>query len=144
MAFVTIDDHVTVVFANSTTLHTRVDSIERDVFHTIEKSRLHHEHEGIHWLRGWFTPDADEVKAALAAQALAEEQKPQFKQESFVQKTMRDVFLEELSKGRTGGTALDLDALLKEIGVKTHLDAQMNPPPQQAHSRWRGMFGKKS
>lgn len=78
-----VDDHVTIV-APTLTLCLVVESVARNTFTCLADNFLlpdaggwafNNDEEGILWLRGWHTPDSEEVKAARVAQGIGDQKR---------------------------------------------------------------------
>jgi transposase len=78
----TVDDQITVV-TPATTLCLIVETVARNSFtcrgddflSDVEGWKFTNGAEGIHWIRGWHTPDSEEVKAARVAQGIGNDKK---------------------------------------------------------------------
>jgi hypothetical protein len=83
MTRLTVDDHITIV-TPTLTLCTIVETIARNTFTCLGDNdflpdvggwMFNNDEEGIHWIRGWHTPDSEEVKAARVAQGIGNDKK---------------------------------------------------------------------
>ena len=83
MTRLAVDDHVTIV-APTLTLCLVVETVARNTFTCLADNFLlpdvggwafNHDEEGIGWIRGWYTPDSEEVKAARVAQGIGDQKR---------------------------------------------------------------------
>lgn len=154
MTSLAIDDHITIVLT-SMTLCLVVEKVERKAFFCMPDDdlpdiggwRLNNDDEGSLWIRGWHTPDSEEVKAARVAQGIGNDKKrrkrPTYKE------------LEEQVK-RAEAEADNVRKLLDEMKRQAEqerrrtpvqypwrVDTQINPCPNESYSdaAWRKLKG---
>lgn len=116
--YVAIDDKITRVHPDYTVCET-VESVTREGFSTKSApglTSLRHSGEGITWVRGWHTPDSEEVKAAQVAQGLEENK-------------------EQVAPGKS------LEELVREAILRQQMTLPPPPPPPQPAPYPGGNFG---
>lgn len=134
MKRVAIDDPITLVF-QAMTLCLTVEKVERQTFYCaagdglpdVGGVPLHHDDEGSLWIRGWYTPDSEEVKAARVAQEIGDDRKrPQ-------RPTYRE--LEEQAK-RNEVEADNARKLLDDMKRRAEQERHAHPEPRRGYP-WR-------
>ena len=123
MTRLTVDDRVTIV-TRTLTLCLVVESVARNTFTCLADDFLpdiggwqfNNDEEGICWIRGWYTPDSEEVKAARVAQGIGDQKRvkrPTYKElEQRVQQANSEVssarkLLDEAKERARGQTQLN-------------------------------------
>lgn len=83
MTRLAVDDPITIV-TRTLTLCLVVETVSRNTFTCsvddflpdVGGWQFDNDEEGILWLRGWYTPDSEEVKAARVAQGIGDQKRP--------------------------------------------------------------------